>query len=81
MEHGFLTNPAERRWLFSNLDNLAAAEYRAILKYFGLSLPQDNTWQPGEPIWQNLPGPKPKPDWFWDAVKELDRRRDLLGQE
>jgi N-acetylmuramoyl-L-alanine amidase len=33
-------------------------------------------WKPGDPIWQNLPGPRPKPDWFWDALEEIDRRRE-----
>jgi N-acetylmuramoyl-L-alanine amidase len=35
-------------------------------------------WKPGDPIWENLPGPKPKPDWFWDALEEIDRRRESL---
>lgn len=26
-------------------------------------------------VWDDLPGEKPKPPWFWEAVKELDRRR------
>jgi N-acetylmuramoyl-L-alanine amidase len=33
-------------------------------------------WKPGDPIWENLPGPRPKPDWFWDALEEIDRRRE-----
>jgi N-acetylmuramoyl-L-alanine amidase len=35
-------------------------------------------WKRGDPIWENLPGPKPKPDWFWDALEELDRRRESM---
>jgi N-acetylmuramoyl-L-alanine amidase len=77
VEHGFLTNVGERAWMFANIDNLAAAEYRALLRFFKLPLPTDDEWTEGEPIWQNLPGPKPKPDWFWTAVEELDRRRAL----
>lgn len=77
VEHGFLTNPAERAWLFANLDELAGAEYRAILKFFKMPIPSDDEWQVGDPIWQNLPGPKPKPAWFWDAQEELERRRKL----
>lgn len=34
-------------------------------------------WEKGDPIWENLPGPQPKPAWFWKALKEMDRRRDL----
>lgn len=76
VESGFLTNPHEQAWMFANLDELAGAQYRALLAYFKLGLPND-TWSPGDPVWQNLPGPKPKPAWFWDAVKEIDRRREL----
>jgi N-acetylmuramoyl-L-alanine amidase len=36
VEHGFLTNPGERLWLFANASKLAAAEYRALCTYFGL---------------------------------------------
>lgn len=34
-------------------------------------------WKKGDPIWENLPGQKPKPPWFWKALKEMDRRRTL----
>jgi len=34
-------------------------------------------WVKGDPIWQDLPGQKPKPAWFWAALKEMDRRRGL----
>jgi N-acetylmuramoyl-L-alanine amidase len=37
VEHGFLTNPAEQKWLFANVGALARAEYRALLRYFTLS--------------------------------------------
>jgi N-acetylmuramoyl-L-alanine amidase len=36
VEHGFLTNPGERLWLFANMSNLAKAEYIAVCRYFGL---------------------------------------------
>lgn len=26
-------------------------------------------------VWEHLPGPRPKPPWFWDAIRELDKRR------
>lgn len=39
VEHGFLTNPGEREWLFANVGNLAKAEYQAILKFFGMRPP------------------------------------------
>jgi N-acetylmuramoyl-L-alanine amidase len=37
VEHGFLTNPAEQKWIFSHLNELATAEYRAVCKFFGLA--------------------------------------------
>lgn len=33
---------------------------------------------PARQVWKDLPGPRPKPPWFWDAIKELDRRRSQL---
>jgi N-acetylmuramoyl-L-alanine amidase len=35
IEHGFLTNPTERAWLFNNLGRQANAEYRALCEFFG----------------------------------------------
>lgn len=39
VEHGFLTNPAERTWLNSHIPQLAHAEYLAILDYFAMTVP------------------------------------------
>ena len=36
VEHGFLTNPGERSWMFSHVDEMAQATYRAILNHYGL---------------------------------------------
>jgi hypothetical protein len=36
IEHGFLTNPAEQKWLFKHLAEQATAEYRALCEFFGL---------------------------------------------
>jgi N-acetylmuramoyl-L-alanine amidase len=41
VEHGFLTNPGERLWLFANVKQLARAEYRALCAYFGF-VPRDD---------------------------------------
>lgn len=79
VESGFLTNPREQAWMFANIDEMAAAQYRALLRFFGMPLPTDDEWTPSDPIWQNLPGDRPKPDWFWKAVNELDRRRRIVG--
>jgi flagellum-specific peptidoglycan hydrolase FlgJ len=37
IEHGFVTNPDERRWLESHVPQLARAEYVAICRFFGLA--------------------------------------------
>jgi hypothetical protein len=37
VEHGFVSNPTERAWLHEHVDQLADAEYRALLKFFGLA--------------------------------------------
>jgi len=43
--------------------------------------PVPDVWQPGDPVWQDLPGPQPKPDpWFWDALEELERRKRILAE-
>lgn len=75
VESGFMTNPAEQAWLFANVSNLALAQYQALLLFFKFA-PNDG-WQPGDPPWDDLPGPQPKPVWFWDALKEYERRRAL----
>jgi N-acetylmuramoyl-L-alanine amidase len=36
VEHGFLTNPGEQKWIFKHLSALATAEYRALCKFFDL---------------------------------------------
>lgn len=41
IEHGFLTNPGERSWLFAHLDDIAAAEYRAVLAHLGMKAPAE----------------------------------------
>ena len=41
VEHGFLTNPGERLWLFANVQALALAEYRGLCSYFGFK-PRDD---------------------------------------
>jgi N-acetyl-anhydromuramyl-L-alanine amidase AmpD len=51
IEHGFLTNPNERAFLFSHLAEIALAEYRATLAYFGYLV----TPKPREPVIVNMP--------------------------
>lgn len=41
VEHGFLSNPGEKVWLFANVDKLARAEYVAVCRYFGF-VPRDD---------------------------------------
>lgn len=77
VESGFLTNPAEQKWMFANITPLAMAQYDALLLFFDMG--KKATWKPGDPLWEDLPGPQPKPDWWWDALKEYERRRALAG--
>jgi hypothetical protein len=37
VEHGFITNPDERKWMESHVHGLAKAEYTALCRYFGLA--------------------------------------------
>ena len=37
VEHGFVTNPQEHRWLKRHVDELAKAEYDALLRFFHLT--------------------------------------------
>ena len=37
VEHGFMSNPSERRWLESHVPQLAHAEYVAICRFFGVA--------------------------------------------
>jgi N-acetylmuramoyl-L-alanine amidase len=80
VESGFMTNPQEQAWLFAHIPQLALAQYRALLEFFKLDEVQpDVPWRPGMPLWENLPGTQPKPKWFWDALKEYERRRALAA--
>ncbi len=37
VEHGFLTNPGERLWMFANISKIAVAEYTALCRFFALT--------------------------------------------
>jgi Mannosyl-glycoprotein endo-beta-N-acetylglucosaminidase/N-acetylmuramoyl-L-alanine amidase len=37
VEHGFVTNPGEMRWMKDHVSDLARAEYNAICRFFGLA--------------------------------------------
>ena len=48
VEHGFVTNPQEHRWLLGHVNELANAEYHALLRFFHLTAPATgSTAQPG----------------------------------
>jgi N-acetylmuramoyl-L-alanine amidase len=48
VEHGFLTNPREQKWIFRHLGALANAEYRALCRFFELDPTHEAA--PGRPI-------------------------------
>jgi N-acetylmuramoyl-L-alanine amidase len=70
IEHGFMTNPSERKWLESHVSELAKAEYRALCRFFGLS-PQRRmigyrvSWiaKSGDRVSKNISTP-----WVWAAL-------------
>jgi hypothetical protein len=37
VEHGFVTNPAELRWLKAHVEQLAQAECNALRRFFGFT--------------------------------------------
>jgi hypothetical protein len=39
VEHGFVTNPQEHQWLTRHVDELAQAEFNALLRFFHLTAP------------------------------------------
>lgn len=91
VEHGFVSSPAEKAWMIANAAKLAGAEYAALLRFFNLPAkppkPADSwitpeeaqaAWDPSKPIWLDLPGPKGKPEWLWQDIIELDRRKAVL---
>ena len=41
VEHGFLTNPGEQKWIFKHLGALARAEYSALCRFFDLEPTHD----------------------------------------
>lgn len=50
VEHGFLTNPSERKWLTTHTAALARAEYVALCRFFKL-VPFQKTLPTGKPFW------------------------------
>lgn len=86
IESGFMTNPAEQRWLFAHIPDMAEAQYRALLKFFGMEEADGGSagWRLGDPIWENLPWvPRDAQgayvDGFWVMLKEYERRRALVS--
>lgn len=63
IEHGFVTNPKERAWLFAHVVALAKAEYVACCRYFA--------FQPLGPPPE--PAPEPKPEFILNAYMKDGR--------
>ena len=92
VEHGFVSNPAERQWIHDEADKIARCYYAAFLKAFGMPVkppkpagswvtPEEAVayWDASKPVWEMLPGPRPKPAWVWQMENELARRRAALA--
>lgn len=74
VEHGFLTNPSERNWLFAHTSELALAEYRAIQWELGLDVRGTQVKPEPEPKW-----PVPVPTWFWVWARWYLGRGEFKG--
>jgi N-acetylmuramoyl-L-alanine amidase/Mannosyl-glycoprotein endo-beta-N-acetylglucosaminidase len=48
VEHGFVTNPAEHRWLKAHVNALAQAELNALRRFFGLPVQVDQKVSTGD---------------------------------
>lgn len=74
-ELGFLTNPREARWIKANVDQEAAAIYRAILRYFGLR-PRSDKRRLALRTWilnRHAEG------MTWPAIKKTANWREYVG--
>ena len=68
VEHGFLTNPGEREWMFSNARRIAEAHYRALCRHFGFDTPFPA--RPPKPVIT------PKPEVLVDLEVDGEGRND-----
>ena len=75
VEHGFLTNPAERAWIEDNIDELAQAEYRALLEFFQLG-PIDDTRRKTLRAWILA---RRAEGWTWARIKRTANWREFKG--
>jgi hypothetical protein len=80
VEHGFLTNPPQRAWLFGHVKELAKAEYVALLRFFGFGVPVRM------PQARNGAEPNPLPGWFmpwleWRLVDPKPGKRPKSAPE
>ena len=53
IEHGFLSNPNESRWLQTHIPQLARAEYVALCRFFGFAPAEAAGTPSGEPLTPN----------------------------
>jgi hypothetical protein len=81
IEHGFLTNPGQRTWLFGHVKDLAKAEYLALVQFFGFGMPK-------RVIAKRVkePEPNPLPGWFlpwleWRLVDPAPGKRPKKAPE
>jgi N-acetylmuramoyl-L-alanine amidase len=86
VEHGFLTNPAEHDWLFSHIDELAHAEYAALLEYFKVPPKPRPGYKPPWTVRQNgkivANGRFSNPKFVWKTVSFLRRGKVTIeGQK
>jgi hypothetical protein len=69
---GHVEIPENKHW------DPGALKWTQLLTQARKRLPGNEPPDPDAPWYENLPGPRPKPDWFWDALEVADKRRKEL---
>lgn len=78
VEHGFLTNPVERLWLFGNVKQLAMAEYRALCRYFGFVPRVEEQNRKRLTALRNWILARKREGWSWVRIKKSPNWREFL---
>jgi hypothetical protein len=78
VEHGFLTNPAERLWLFANISKLAGAEYVAVCRYFRVTPAGDVQNRKRLQALRAWILKRKNEGWSWQRIKATANWREYL---
>lgn len=78
VEHGFLTNPGERLWMFANISRLAQAEYVAVCRYFRLTPWGDQQNRRRLDALRAWILNRRREGWTWQRLKQTANWREFL---